>query len=154
MGVFGGLAGSSLAPKLRRMVAEERILLGSLALVVLSGLWGALLDGLLGFSGLAFGVAVAASTGKQAFDSVVQRDTPEGDRGRLFARFESRFQVAWVLGGLIPVAIELSVGTGAAIVAGGAAIAIVGALTGGFGQRSKPSGESGMSISPSPSTSA
>src|SRR5690606_37148160 len=52
-------------------------------------------------------VAVAASSGKQAFDAVVQRDAPDANRGRSFARFESRFQVAWVLGAFIPVVIPL-----------------------------------------------
>ena len=153
MGVLGGLAGSTVSPRLRSLLSEERILLGSLGLVVLSGLWGTLLDGLLAFSGLAFGIAVAAATGKQAFDAMVQRDTPASDRGRLFARLESRFQVAWVLGGLVPVAIEMSVGTGSLIVTVVAAVAIAAALTGRFGQSSKPSGESGISISPTASTS-
>ena len=156
MGVVGGLVGSSIAPRLRRLVQrEEQLLLGSLGLVVLTGLWGAMFDGLIALTGLALGVAVAASSGKQAFDAIVQRDAPEADRGRLFARFEARFQVAWVVGALVPVAVELSIGTGAAIVAVLAGIAIVGAVTGGFGQRSWPSSskKSGTSISPTPSTS-
>ena len=127
----------------------------SVGLVVLTGLWGAMFDGLIALTGLALGVAVAASSGKQAFDAIVQRDAPEADRGRLFARFEARFQVAWVIGALVPVAIELSISTGAAVVAVLAGIAIVGAVTGGFGQRSWPpsSKKSGTSMSPTPSTS-
>ncbi len=153
MGVVGGLVGSTVSPRLRAIVAEERILLGALGVVALAGLWGIVFDGLLAFSGLALGVAVAAATGKQAFDAIVQKETPSRDRGRLFAVLESRFQVAWVIGGLIPVAIELSVGAGSVVVAAVAALAIAAAITGRFGQPSKPSGESGTSISPKPSTS-
>ena len=39
-----------------------------------------------------------------AFDSLVQRDGAEAARGRAFARFETRFQLAWVVGGVIAVA--------------------------------------------------
>ena len=41
--------------------------------------------------------------GRLAFDSLVQRDAPDANQGRAFAQFEAKFQLAWVLGGLIPV---------------------------------------------------
>ena len=55
------------------------------------------------------GLTVGAATGggRLAFDSIVQRDAPELARGRLFARYETRFQLAWVLGALIPVALPI-----------------------------------------------
>jgi drug/metabolite transporter (DMT)-like permease len=48
---------------------------------------------------------VGAACGRLAFDSLVQRDAPEAARGRTFARFETRFQLAWVGGAVIPAAI-------------------------------------------------
>jgi hypothetical protein len=60
------------------------------------------------FGGLAMSAAMAAtiaivSTGaKLAFDSLVQRDAPDANRGRSFARFEIRFQLAWVIGAVLP----------------------------------------------------
>jgi hypothetical protein len=51
----------------------------------------------------ALAIATAASAGRLAFDSLVQRDGADAARGRAFARFETRFQLAWVLGGLIAV---------------------------------------------------
>ena len=42
-------------------------------------------------------------------------------RGRAFARFETRFQLAWVIGALIPVGISLSEGPGEVVVAAAAA---------------------------------
>ncbi|MBJ7382716.1 MAG: hypothetical protein JHC66_09015, partial [Acidimicrobiia bacterium] len=50
-------------------------------------------------------IALSAQCGRIAFDSLLQRDGPEHLRGRAFARFETRFQVAWVVGALIPVAL-------------------------------------------------
>jgi hypothetical protein len=50
-------------------------------------------------------VAVGAAAGRLAFDSLVQRDAPEAARGRTFARFETRFQLAWVGGAFVPAAI-------------------------------------------------
>jgi hypothetical protein len=37
------------------------------------------------------------------FDSLVQRDAHDAARGRAFARFETRFQLVWVVGGVLAV---------------------------------------------------
>lgn len=87
---------------------------------------------------------MAASVGKQAFDSLVQRDAPDADRGRIFARFEARFQIAWVVGAVIPAAIAIDIAVGAVMVMLVGMIALGGYLTGGFGQLSR-SGKSGIS---------
>jgi hypothetical protein len=117
LSVTGGLVGAAVAPFVRRAIREELLLLGSLCLGVVAGLSGALLGGLSGQALLAFFVAVAASAGKQAFDAVVQRDAPDANRGRSFARFESRFQVAWVLGAFVPVVVPLPTALGGWLVA-------------------------------------
>jgi hypothetical protein len=44
---------------------------------------------------------------KVAFDSILQRDAPDANRGRSFARFETRFQLIWVVGAAIPVVIPI-----------------------------------------------
>ncbi|MCC6185269.1 MAG: hypothetical protein IT194_11475, partial [Microthrixaceae bacterium] len=85
--VAGGLAGAALAPTARRTIRnEESLLLAALGIGVAAGLAGALLGGLAGQATMALLVAVAASSGKQAFDAVVQRDAPDANRGRSFAR--------------------------------------------------------------------
>lgn len=117
LSVAGGLVGAGVAPFVRHHLREELLLLGATAVAVLAGISGAVLGGLVGQSALAFLVAVAASSGKQAFDAVVQRDAPDANRGRSFARFESRFQVAWVLGAFVPVVIPLPTQVGGLIVA-------------------------------------
>ena len=53
----------------------------------------------------AIAVATASAAGRVGFDSLLQRDGPDAVRGRAFAQFETRFQVAWVVGalfGIIP----------------------------------------------------
>ena len=120
---IGRLCGAGFAPLFLRRVAEEYLLLAAVVLACLAGLAGLLLDGLTGQALMALLVAIAASSGKQAFDAVVQRDAPDANRGRSFARFESRFQVIWVLGAAVPVVIAMSTQLGGAIVAALAAAA-------------------------------
>jgi hypothetical protein len=105
--VGGGLIGSLVAPRLRQRVAEETMVLGALlgiSIAALLGTWSGGLSGAL-LVGLAVGVGV--SSGKLAFDSLVQRDAPDANYGRTFARFETRFQLLWVFGALVPVVITL-----------------------------------------------
>jgi hypothetical protein len=116
LSVAGGLLGAAVAPMVRRRMREEYLLLGAMGVAALAGMAGVVLRGLAGQAMLALGVAVAASAGKQAFDAVVQRDAPDANRGRSFARFESRFQVAWVLGAFVPVVIPLPTRLGSVVV--------------------------------------
>ena len=55
---------------------------------------------------LSFILGTTSGTAKQAFDALVQRDAPDANRGRSFARFETRFQLAWVMGAFIPVVLS------------------------------------------------
>jgi hypothetical protein len=95
---LGGLAGAAIAPVLRRSLVEERIIAGFLLVVAVVGLVGAWLGGLPAAAAVALIVATGAAGAKQAFDSIVQRDAPDANRGRSFARFETRFQLIWVAG--------------------------------------------------------
>ena len=99
------LAASAIAPRLRRRVREERMLTASLAVVAAAGFGFGRLDGALYAAAVAAAVGVAAGTGKLAFDALVQREVPEHQRGRSFARFEAGFQLVWVVGALLPVVV-------------------------------------------------
>lgn len=123
--MVGILGGSLLAPRIRRSTPEENILLG--VLVVLAGVagFGAWSGDLTAASLVALAVGLAASAGKQAFDSIVQRDAPDANYGRSFARFETRFQVYWVLGALLPVVITTPAGLGFGFIGLAAAVAAV-----------------------------
>ena len=60
-------------------------------------LLGALTGGSLSGAALAaIAVATASAAGRVGFDSLLQRDGPDAVRGRAFAGFETRFQVAWL----------------------------------------------------------
>jgi hypothetical protein len=121
----GGLAGAFSSPRLRKAFPEERILAGVLAGVGLFGLLGALAGGLIGGVLVAFAVSVAGQAGKQSFDAIVQRDAKESNLGRSFARFESRFQLLWVFGALIPVVLPIPARLGYLVLAGTASFAAV-----------------------------
>ena len=97
------LAGNAVAPRLRRVVSEERILVLSLGLVALAGLGFARVEGRMWAAAVAAAVGLAAGGAKLAFDALVQRDAPDVERGRSFARFEAGFQLVWVVGALLPV---------------------------------------------------
>jgi MFS family permease len=107
--MLGNFAGALIAPWLRRSVREERILTGVLVLTAAVALLAALFGGLLAATALAMEVGFAAGLGKLAFDAIVQRDAPDANQGRTFARFETRFQLVWVVGALIPVLIPTSI---------------------------------------------
>ena len=104
-GAFGGFLGAVIAPRLRRAVREETILVTALLVPAVVAIFGAKAFGHTAIGVVACAVAVGASSGRLAFDSLVQRDAPDAARGRTFARFETRFQLAWVGGAFIPAAI-------------------------------------------------
>lgn len=108
--MLGVLSGSAVAARMRSAAREESILQIMLvvpALVSLLAIWD---GGLKGAIVVALVVGLAASAGKVAFDSVVQRDEPNADYGRSFGRFETRFQLSWVVGSalaVIPMSLRL-----------------------------------------------
>ena len=101
------VVGAAVAPRLRRRVAEERLLAGSLGLVMVAGVGAWQVGGFLADLMLAAAIGISASTGKLAFDSLVQRDAPDATQGRSFARYEALFQLAWVVGALLPVVVSV-----------------------------------------------
>jgi len=107
---FGGFVGVIAAPIARKAEREEVIVASGLVLPAALTLFGALVGGTIGFMAAAFAVGVGAAAGRLGFDSLLQRDGPDAVRGRAFARFETRFQLVWVIGGMlgvIPLAAKL-----------------------------------------------
>jgi len=99
--IGGVFLGNFSAPMVRERVREEVLLasaiVGAAAFVGL----GALVGGVLGFALSGLSVGMGAALGKLGFDSLLQRDGPDAVRGRAFAKFETRFQLAWVIGALL-----------------------------------------------------
>lgn len=112
--VTGGFLGVVLAPFARRRVREETMLAAALLGPALIALVSARDPNRFSVVVVACSIAVAAACARIAFDSLLQRDGPEHLRGRAFARFETRFQLVWVAGALVPVALldVLTVRTG------------------------------------------
>ena len=116
-GSLGGLIGALLAPPLRRRLREELMLAGSLVVPAIPALFGARDESRITIVAVAFALGIGAAAGKLAFDSLVQRDAPEAMRARSFAQFETRLQIAWVLGATTPVLIPLALRLGFLVLA-------------------------------------
>jgi hypothetical protein len=133
-GNFGGVL---IAPALRRSVREEVILASSLVLPATFTLLGAFVAGSTGFVLAALAIGIGAAAGRLGFDSLLQRDGPDAVRGRAFAKFETRFQLVWVVGGviaIIPFAKQMGLFL-LALVLGFAAISYVAALRAARGRQ-------------------
>lgn len=103
MVTIGVMIANAIAPWVRRRIHEEPIFIAALGLTAIAGIGAALFGGVVSGVLLALAVNFGAALGRLAFDSIVQRDAPDANQGRAFAQFETRFQLAWVLGGLPPV---------------------------------------------------
>jgi hypothetical protein len=103
VGALSTMAGNTLGPRLRRRMREEVMLVSGLATIAIGGAACAIAGGKVAAVVLMATVNLGASIGKLAFDSIVQRDAHDANHGRAFARFESRFQLAWVLAAIPPV---------------------------------------------------
>jgi hypothetical protein len=99
----GNGAGTLAAPVLRRRIREEWILAGSMVVPAVPLIFVAREYGRLSLVFAAGAIAACAALGRLGFDSLLQRDGAEAARGRAFARFETRFQLVWVVGGVLAV---------------------------------------------------
>jgi len=92
------------------------MLLAALTLPAGVGLVAAVLGGPVTGIALAVCVHFGAAIGRLAFESMVQRDAPGVNRGQVFARYETRFQFAWVVGATVPVLLAIPGALGYALV--------------------------------------
>jgi len=121
----GALIGVLLVGRLRTWLSEQQILVASLWLVAACCLLGALVGGRYVQVLVAVGVGVGGAVGKPSFDALVQRHVAESNQGRAFARFETQFQLVWVVGSFVPVVLTLPIPAGDLIMG---IVAAVGAL--------------------------
>lgn len=119
------LAANFVAPAMRQRMRTTTMILVALCGVVVVGAISALSGRVVAGIALAAAVNAMAAIGKVAFDSIVQHDAPDANRGRAFSRFESQNQLAWVIGGLIPVILTPGGATGFTMVT---VVAVVGAV--------------------------
>lgn len=107
-GVAGGLLGSIVAPQLRDRFDESRILATQLILAGLTCVAAGFSDARPAAAAVALVIGFGAGVSRLAFDALVQRDAADHARGSAFARYETRFQLMWVLGALVPVVFPIS----------------------------------------------
>lgn len=107
LGNMSILAANWTAPALRARLRTETMLTVSLAFVAASGIAagvsGVFIAGVL----LTAVVNAAAAFGRVAFEATIQADASHADKVGAFARFETHNQLAWVAGGLVPVALRM-----------------------------------------------
>lgn len=108
----GGLVGALVAPRLRRRLKEEGIVVVALVVAGIVALVAGRWFSLPAAAALVLAFGVASGAVKVAFDAIVQRGAPEAARGWAFARFESVLQLAWVAGALVPLGFALDAGAG------------------------------------------
>ena len=114
---FGGFAGNVIAPWFRRRFSEETMLVGAVVAVAVSAVAAVWAGGLSGAALVALIVGGSASAAKLAFDSLVQRDAPGANHGAAFGRFETQFQIAWVVGSLLAVIVSFPLRAGFLVIA-------------------------------------
>jgi Major Facilitator Superfamily len=126
----GAVVGVLLVPRLRKMVGDAQVLVLSVWSVAIGGLIAAVVGGRVIQGLLALLLGIAGAAGKPAFDALVQRYVRPAAQGRAFARFETRLQLVWVIGGLIPVIATMPFDAGDIVTAAVAAVAAVSYMTG------------------------
>ncbi len=116
--------GALLAMRLQRRTSEQHMIVGALMSVAVAAGAASMAASRPAAAIVAGMAGMAGSVGRLAFDSIVQRDGAADQRGTTFARYETRFQLVWVLGALLPVAVSIPRSVGFAMIA----LAMVAAL--------------------------
>ena len=125
MSAVGSLLGNLSAKRLNKLKRIEYLIVVALAIIGVAGLLTAITSVTITALLLMALVNYAAAIGNMAFESIVQRDAPDVNRGRALANYYTRFQLMWVAAGIIPVLLKLPGVVGFGMVA---AIGFSGAL--------------------------
>jgi hypothetical protein len=121
----GALIGVLLVSRIRRVLNEQQMLTGSLLFVAAITVIGAFYPARWFWAVIALAVGLSSAVAKPSFDALVQRHVRESLQGRAFARFETRFQLMWVVGSLVPVVLSLPVAAGSLVMAATSAVGAV-----------------------------
>ena len=100
---FGYFVAAWLSPLLGRLVREEPMVVGALAVMAIAAFIGAQVDALIAAVVLAAAAGFGWGTAKFAFDAMMHATLPAHARGKAFTNAETMFQIAWVIGALVPV---------------------------------------------------
>ncbi|MBV1894802.1 MAG: hypothetical protein KUG57_12180 [Ilumatobacteraceae bacterium] len=122
---MASMLGNAIAPRVKSRLTEEAMLSTALIVSAVAGLSVSLLGGPVGAVMLAGTINLMAALGRLSFESILQRDAPGANQGRAFAVFETRFQLAWVIGAFVAVALQVPGSVGFLIVGVAAVIASI-----------------------------
>jgi hypothetical protein len=122
----GAALATAATPLARRRLSEQQILVSALVIEALAAIAAGKLDTISSQIALAGIIGLVASGGKLAFDSIVQHHVSPNLQARAFARYETRLQLAWVIGAIVPTLIYIPLATGDVVVA---TAALVGAFS-------------------------
>lgn len=100
---LGYFVAALVTPILDRKLSEEPMVVTGLAIEAGAAFVAAQVFGLPAAAFLAAAAGFAWGTAKFGFDGLLQATVPEEGRGRAFTNAETFFQIAWVVGALIPV---------------------------------------------------
>lgn len=110
-GLGFGLA-SVVAPIWERRLNEEPMVVAGLAIEAGAAFAAGQWFGLPAAAALAAAAGFAWGVAKLAFDGLLQSSLPAEKRGAAFTRSETLFQLAWVLGAVIPVVLTIPTNVG------------------------------------------
>jgi hypothetical protein len=119
-GVGFGLA-SVVSPWLERHLREEPMVVAALAVEAAAAFVAGQFFSLGAAAGLAGAAGLAWGTAKFGFDGLLQSVVHPARRGGAFTRAETLFQLAWVVGAVLPVGMPIPAEIGLAV-AGGVAL--------------------------------
>ncbi|GBE25549.1 hypothetical protein BMS3Bbin02_01836 [bacterium BMS3Bbin02] len=102
-GGLGYFISAFVTPVLDRVISEEPMVVAGLAVEAAAAFIAAQYFGLPAAMALAAAAGFAWGTAKFGFDGLLQSTVPADMRGRAFTSSETFFQIAWVLGALLPV---------------------------------------------------
>ena len=116
-GVAGGFLADLAGPRLPTETREEAVVIACVAVAGVGGLLAFEIFGLPLLTVFAVVGGAAAEFGRLAFQSLMQRNAPEGAVGRVFVRYEVLFQLAWVGGAFLPAVLPIDFRLGILILA-------------------------------------
>jgi hypothetical protein len=112
---FGFFLASLLSPWLERRLREEPMMIAALAMEAAAAFIAAQVFALPAAAALAAAAGLAWGTAKFGFDGLLQATVEPDTRGYAFTVSETLFQIAWVVGALIPVLITVPIKVGLAL---------------------------------------
>lgn len=122
---IGAMAATQVAPRLRRRLSEIPITLGAATLVSLVAIAATTAHPAIVWAILVMGIlSLAAGSAKIAFDATVQQGLREEHYGRTFARYETEFQLAWVVGAAAATFARTPLASGESLIATTAVVAL------------------------------